>query len=94
MRSLIIRLIVDREMTNNYSEGIEECSNLFSMKFDYEIHKFGSNYVPDKIAMSMTQEGKNKEVIGVIHNNEDDELNVLPEYDHKFNQIWSLYIFL
>ena len=64
------------------------------MKIDYEKYRFGSNYVPAEIAMAMKQEEKNREVVGIIDDDEDTEGNVLPEYNRKFKRIWPLYIYI
>jgi hypothetical protein len=93
MKSLIQRLIDDGKMSDDHAEGIEEFSNSFSTKIDYEKYRSGSNYVPAEIAMAMKQEEKNREVVGIIDDDEDDEGNLLPEYSRKFKRIWPLYIY-
>ena len=92
MKSLIQRLIDNWKMTDDYAEGIEEFSNSFSTKIDYEKYRFGSNYVSAEIAMAVKQEDKNKKVVGIIDDDEDDEGNVLPTYNRKFKRVWALYI--
>ena len=44
-------------------------------------YKFGSNYVPAEIAMSMKEEDRNREVIGVIDYDVDDSGNAIQEYN-------------
>ena len=81
VKSLNQRLIIDNgKMTDDHAEGIEEFSNLFSTKIDYEKYRCGSNYVPAEIAMAMKQEEKNRDVVGIVDDDEYDEGNVLPEY--------------
>ena len=46
-------------------------------------YKFGSYYVPDKIAMSMKEEEKNREIIGIIYYDVDDLVNAIQEYNRK-----------
>ena len=43
--------------------------------------------------MSMTEEEKNREVIGVIDNDVDDFGNAIQEYNRKFKIIWPLHIY-
>ena len=40
-------------------------------------YKFGSNDVPDKIAISMKEEDNNREFIGIIYNYVDDLVNAI-----------------
>ena len=91
MKNLIQRLIDDGKMSIDHAEGIEEFSNFFSTKVNYEKYKSGSNYVPAEIAMSMKEEEKNREVSGIIDDDQDDLGNLLPEYNKKFKRIWPLY---
>ena len=93
MKNLIQRMIDDRKMTNDHAEVIEEFSMSFSMKIDYEKYRYGSNYVPVEIAMAMTQEGKNRKVLGIIDDDVDDDGNMLPEYSREFKRIWPLHIY-
>ena len=53
MKIIIQGLIDDEKMSNNHAEGIEEFSKIKSRNIDYMKHKFGSNYVPAEITMSM-----------------------------------------
>ena len=59
MKILIQRLSDDEKMSNNNAEGIEEFSKYFSIKVDNMKYKFGSNYVPAEISMSMKEEENN-----------------------------------
>ena len=52
-----------------------------SRSVDYMKYKFGSNYVPAEIAMSMKEEEKNREVIGIIDNDVDDLDNAIQDYN-------------
>ena len=56
-------------------------------------YKFGSNYVPDEIAMSTKEEEKNREVIGIIDNDVYDSGNTIQEYNQKYKIIWPLHIY-
>ena len=44
-------------------------------------YKFGSNYVPSEITMSMNEECKNIEVVWLIVNDVDDLGNAIQEYN-------------
>ena len=44
-------------------------------------YKFGSNYLPDEITMSVKEEEKNREVIGIIGDDVDDLGNSIQEYN-------------
>eukprot|EP00957_Ditylum_brightwellii_P135460 10327922-Ditylum_brightwellii.AAC.1 len=41
----------------------------------------------------MKQEEKNREVVGITDDEEDEEGNPIPEYNRKFKRIWPLYIY-
>ena len=56
-------------------------------------YKFGSNYVPAEIAMSMEEENNNREVIGIIDYGVDDSGNAIQEYNRKYKIIWQLHIY-
>ena len=81
MKSIIQRLIDDEKMSNNHAEGIEEFSKIKSGNIDYMKYKFGSNYVPAEITMSMKEEEKNREVIGIIDDDVYDLVNAIQEYN-------------
>ena len=57
-------------------------------------YKFGSNYVPAEIAMSIKEEENNIEVIGIIDNDVDDLVNAIQDYNRKYKRIWPLHIYL
>ena len=44
-------------------------------------YKFGSNYVPAEITVSMKEEEKNREVIGIIDDDVDYSGNAIQEYN-------------
>ena len=44
-------------------------------------YKFGSNYVPAEIAISVKEEENNREVIGIIENDVDVSGNAIQEYN-------------
>ena len=52
-----------------------------SRNVDCTKYKFGSNYVPGEIAISMKEEQNNREVIGVIENDVDDFGKTIQEYN-------------
>ena len=56
-------------------------------------YKFGSNYVPDDIAMSRKEEEKTREVIGIIDDYVYDSGNAIQYYNRKFKRIWPLHIY-
>ena len=58
MKILLQRLIDDKKISNDHAERIEEFS-IFSRNVDNMKYKFGSNYVPAEISMSMEEEEKN-----------------------------------
>ena len=93
MKNLIQRLIDDKKMTNDHAEGIEEFSQLFSMKVNYDHYKVGSNYVPAEIAMAMKEEKNNREIIGIVDDDMDSLGNAIPEYEKKFKRIWPIHIY-
>ena len=67
----------------------------FSRNVDYMKYKFGSDYVPAEIAMSVKEEEKNREVIGIIYNGVDDLGNAIQEYNRKYkiiNRCISIYV--
>ena len=57
-------------------------------------YKFGSNYVPAEIAISMKEEENNREVTGVVDNDVDDSGNSIQEYNLKYRIICPLHIYL
>ena len=48
--------IDDETISNNHAEGINDFSEYFSINVDYIKYKFGSNYFPAEIMMSMKEE--------------------------------------
>ena len=56
-------------------------------------YKFGSNYFPAEIVMSMWEEDRNWEIIGIIDNDVDDLDNKIQEYNEKFKIIRPLHIY-
>ena len=44
-------------------------------------YKFGSNYVPSEIAMSIKEEDKNRKVIRIIDDGVNDSGNAIQEYN-------------
>ena len=56
-------------------------------------YKFGSNDVPAKIVMSVKEEEKNREAIGIIDDDVDDSGNTIQEYNQKFKRIYPLHIY-
>ena len=56
-------------------------------------YKFGSNYVPAEITMSIKEEEKNREFIGIIDNDVYDLSNAIQEYNRKYKRIWPLHIY-
>ena len=56
-------------------------------------YKFRSNYVPSEIDMSMKEEEKNREAIGLFDNDVDDSGNAILEYKQKSKIIWPLHIY-
>ena len=55
MKILIQRLIDNEKNPNVHAEGIEGFSKYFSRNVDYMKYKFGSNYVPIDIVLSMKE---------------------------------------
>ena len=82
-----------KKMSNDHAEGIEEFSLKKSRNVDYMKYKFGSNYIPAEILMSMKEGEKNIEVIGIIDDDVDDLGNVIQEYNRKYKRIWPLHIY-
>ena len=56
-------------------------------------YKFVSDYVPAEIAMSVKEDKKNREVIGIIDDDVDDSKNAIEEYNRKYKRIWLLHIY-
>ena len=56
-------------------------------------YKFGSNYVPAQIVMSMKEADNKIEVIGIIDYNVDDLGNAIQEYNLNNKIFWLLHIF-
>ena len=56
-------------------------------------YKFGSNDVPAKIVMSVKEEEKNREAIGIIDDDVYYSGNAIQEYNRKFKRIWPLHIY-
>ena len=56
-------------------------------------YKFGSNYVPAQIVISMKEADNKMEVIGIIDYNVDDLGNAIQEYNLNNKIFWSLHIF-
>ena len=80
------------EMSNDRVEGIKEFSKK-SRNVDCTKYKFGSNYVPAEITMSVEEEENNREVIGVIDDDVDEMGNVIQDYNRKYKTIWTLHIY-
>ena len=59
----------------------EQKSFFYNRNVDFLKYKFGSNYVPGEIAISMKEEQNNREVIGVIENDVDDFGKTIQEYN-------------
>ena len=57
-------------------------------------YKFGSNYVPSEIAISMKEEENIREITGVIDNDVDDSGNAIQEYNLKCKIICPLHIYI
>ena len=93
MKSLIQMLIYDENISNNHAEGIEEFYKNKSRNDDYMKYKFGSNYIPAEIAMSMKKEENNSEFIVSIDYGVDDSGNEIQECNQKFKRIWTLHIY-
>ena len=93
MKSLLRRLIDDGKMSDDHAEGIEQFSNIFTRYVDYRKYKFGSSYVPVEIAMSMKEEAKNRNVLGIIDNEIDESGNPKPETTKTFKRIWPWFIY-
>ena len=56
-------------------------------------YKFGSNYVPSGITMSMKEEEMNRKVIGIIDDDVDDLGNAIQVYNQNFKE-FGLCIFI
>ena len=56
-------------------------------------YKFGSNSVPAEIAMSIKEEEKNREVIGIIDDSLEYPGNKIQEYNRNFKMVWPLHIY-
>ena len=56
-------------------------------------YKFGSNYVPAEISMSMKEQDKNIGVIRMIDYDVDDLRNAIQEYNEKYKIILTLHIY-
>ena len=93
MKILIQRLTDDERISNNRGKGIEEFSKNNSRNVDYMKYKFGSDYVPVEISISMNEGENNREVIGMIDNDIDDLGNAIQEYNRKYKRIWPLHIY-
>ena len=61
-----------------------------SIDNNYQKYKDGSTYVPVEITISMIEEERNREVIGVIDNDLDDSGNYLPVY----YKVFGIYSFI
>ena len=56
-------------------------------------YKFGSNYVPAEIAVSMKEEEKNRGFIGTVDNYLDYLGNAKEEYNQKYKRIWLFHTY-
>lgn len=93
MKSLINGLIADGKMTADHAEGIEGFSYHFSQNIDYDKYKSGATYVPLEIAISMKEEARNRDVMGLVDDDEDIDGNIVSTYSRKFKRSWPLYIY-
>ena len=93
MKALIKRNIDDGLMTDFHADGIEEFSALYSKDIDYEKYKIGSTYVPVEIAISLKEETKNRNTIGIIDNDHNEDGDLLDEYTRRFKRIWPFHIY-
>ena len=93
MKALIKRNIDDGLMTNFHADGIEEFSALYSKDIDYEKYKIESTYVPVEIAISLKEEAKNRNTIGIIDDDYNEDGDLLDEYTRRFKRIWPFHIY-
>ena len=58
--------IVGKKTSHDHAEGIEQFVKILERRHNFSKLKEGATYVPAEIAISMKEEARNCEVIGIV----------------------------
>eukprot|EP00957_Ditylum_brightwellii_P054591 4136320-Ditylum_brightwellii.AAC.1 len=75
-------------MSRDHAEGIEQFADILERRHNFSKLEEGATYVPAEIAVSMKEEARNCELIGIV-----DHGITTNSYPKKYKQDWPLFIY-
>ena len=87
MKKVIQSYINDNLMSDYYVKDIKEFTETRASKIDHDQYEYELAFVPVEIAMTLKEYYRDYKVIRIIHNDINNERNIIPKYSQKFKYI-------